>query len=239
MSISITAKNVGIKFPIKSFSSDKFKAVIGIDQAVNNEFWALRNINFEVESGDILGVIGGNGSGKSTLLRTIANVYDTDEGTLEVAGSVSPLLSLGTGFKNELSGEENIYINGAIMGFKLWEIKKLIKSIIAFSELGNFIYQPVKNYSTGMRARLGFAIACHMEKEIMLIDEILGVGDKVFKEKSKSKMQELITDGRTVVLVSHSIETLKSYCNKILWIQNGKQIAFDETQIVLNKYNQL
>ena len=242
----ISVRNVGIKFSLVKKGYKKLKItlkdVLNKSEEVrkieegSNEFWALRNISFTVNKGDILGVVGSNGSGKSTLLRIIAGVYSVDEGELDVNGSISPLLSLGTGFKAPLSGYDNIFLNGVIMGFEKHEIKKHVDEIIEFSELGNFIFEPVKNYSSGMKARLGFSIAVFLKRDIMLVDEVLGVGDNKFREKSHNKMQEIIHSGQTIIIVSHNLESIKKYANKVIWINKGTLMIEGDTNEVLDKY---
>ncbi|MBT6746104.1 MAG: ABC transporter ATP-binding protein [Flavobacteriales bacterium] len=234
----IKATNLGIRFKMKRKKpqvtlSDTKKT----DRRVNaSEFWALKNVNFTVEKGDILGVIGSNGSGKSTLLRLISEVYSPDEGTIEINGSVSALLSLGAGFKSELSGLENIYLNGIMLGFSKTEIDKHLEQIIEFSEIGEFINEPVKVYSSGMRSRLGFSISAFLERDVMLIDEILGVGDFKFKKKSQEKMEEMIRDGRTVIIVSHSMDSIKKYSNKAIWIEKGEMKASGKAVDIVELY---
>jgi ABC-type polysaccharide/polyol phosphate transport system ATPase subunit len=238
----IEAKNIGIEFQLSRFKSNTLKGKIaglfGRSQgtAQKTTFWALRNVSFSIEEGDIIGVVGSNGSGKSTLLRTIGGIYEPDEGEINVNGHVSTLLSLGTGFKQELSGYENIILNGIIMGFTKKEILEKIDEIIDFSELGHFIDEPVKNYSSGMTARLGFSVAVTLKRDIMLIDEILGVGDFNFRQKSQAKMEELINEGRTFIIVSHSLETLKKYANKVIWIEKGDLKAFGNSTEVIDSY---
>jgi len=170
------------------------------------------------------------------LLKVIGGIYGPDEGSMTVNGTVSALLSLGTGFKQELSGYENIFLNGTILGFSKAEIKKHIDEIVEFSELGNFILEPVKTYSSGMNARLGFSIAAYLHREIMLIDEILGVGDYKFKKKSQDKMQEMITDGRTVVIVSHNLDSIEKYSTKAIWINKGHLELEGNPQEVISAY---
>jgi len=199
-------------------------------------FWALRGVSFTLEEGEILGIIGRNGSGKTTLLRTIAGIYPPDEGSLEVRGTMSTLLSLGAGFQPELSGLENIYINGVLMGFSEQEIDQVIDEIIRFAELEEFIEAPVKTYSSGMTARLGFAIAAHLKRDIMLIDEVLGVGDAQFRKKCEERMHELMHEGRTIVLVSHSMESIRRFATQALWLDKGTVHAQGHPDEVIEQY---
>ncbi|MDF1672102.1 MAG: ABC transporter ATP-binding protein [Vicingaceae bacterium] len=238
MSLIIDAKNIGINFSA-SKSRSSFKSFLKnfLKKKNKKRFWALRNVTFQVSRGEILGVIGANGSGKSTLLKVVGGIFRPDEGEIKINGTPSALLSLGTGFKPEISGYENVFLNGVMLGFSEKEIRANISEIIEFSELGDFINQPVKNYSSGMKARLGFSIAAHLTKEIMLIDEVLGVGDKEFKLKSQNKMRELIEDKtRTVIIVSHNLESIREYATKVLWIHKSKFMMLDETNKVLDAY---
>lgn len=238
----VKVENLGLKFKLSRFKNTRVKDVllkVIKNKSVTEQrdhFWALRNLNFEINRGEVIGVIGSNGSGKSTLLRTIGGIYSPDEGSIEINATVSALLSLGTGFKDDLSGIENIYLNATILGFSEKEIDAHLADIVAFSELDKFIYEPVKNYSSGMKARLGFAVAVHLKKDIMLIDEILGVGDFKFRQKSSEKIKELIANDRTVVLVSHSMDSIKKYCSKCLWIEKGVQKAYGTPEEVIEKY---
>jgi ABC-type polysaccharide/polyol phosphate transport system ATPase subunit len=238
----IEAKNIGVKFTLSRFKKKTIRTfaeeLFGINKQSkqNKEFWALKDVSFDVNEGDILGVLGSNGSGKSTLLRTIAGVYTPDKGSMKVRGTVSPLLSLGTGFKPELNGLENIFLNGVIMGFSRKEIKENLEEIIDFSEIRDFINEPVKNYSSGMRARLGFSIAVHLKRDIMLIDEILGVGDFKFRKKSQDKMKEIIKSGQTIIIVSHNLDSIKEYATKAIWINKGVLMDSGKVDDVLSNY---
>ena len=186
-------------------------------------FEAVKGVSFEVPKGEILGIVGKNGSGKSTLLKAIAGIFAPDEGTIDLHGHTVSLLSIGVGFQNKLSGRENIYLSGMLLGFSKAQIEEEIDDIIEFSELGEFIERPVKTYSSGMYSKLAFAITAILETEIMLIDEVLSVGDAKFKKKSYAKMKSLITNkDRTVVIVSHSSETLQKLCDSILWLHEGE-----------------
>lgn len=184
---------------------------------------ALKGISFRVREGEILGVIGRNGSGKSTLVRVLAGIFEPDEGTVDLHHHTVSLMSIGVGFQKKISGRENILLSGMLLGFSEGEIRQKMDEIIEFSELGAFIDRPVKTYSSGMYSKLAFSITAILETEIMLIDEVLSVGDARFKKKSLKKMKQLITDeNRTVIIVSHNNETLLELCDEILWIHEGK-----------------
>jgi len=236
----IKADNLGISFKVGKQKRGSLRDTIaGMFTNRHNKvdsFWALRGVNFTLEKGKTLGVIGRNGSGKSTLLRVIAGIFPPDEGQVEVRGTVSTLLSTTSGFQPELSGVENIYLNGIVMGLREKEIDELLDSIISFSELGDFINLPVKTYSSGMYARLGFSIAVNVKQDILLVDEILGAGDAKFKQKSQEKMAELLTSGRTIVLVSHNMDAVKKFADKVIWLDKGKVIAQGEPEEVVNQY---
>lgn len=195
----------------------------------HGEFWALKHISFEVEKGDVVGIIGHNGAGKSTLLKVISGIMKPTEGSIEIKGNIVPMLELGSGFDMELSGRENIFLNGAILGYTEKFLKRKYNEIVEFSELGGFIEAPIRTYSSGMLARLAFSVACVVEPEILIVDEILSVGDADFQEKSRKRMMELMTGGTTVFFVSHSIKQIKEMCNKVLWLEHGKVIMYDET----------
>jgi lipopolysaccharide transport system ATP-binding protein len=198
---------------------------------------ALKDISFELYHGDSLGVIGRNGVGKSTLLKVLNSTIKADSGTFINHGYTTALLTLNAGFDGNVSGRNNAILNGMLLGLSKKEITEKLPEIIEFSELDKFIDEPVKNYSSGMKQRLGFAIATHVKSDILLIDEILSVGDVVFKEKSKKVMEEKLLSGDTVVLVSHSAGTIKSLCNKTVWIENGVVQKFGDTIEVLKEYN--
>lgn len=200
------------------------------------EFWALRDVGFELGHGETLGVIGPNGSGKSTLLRTVGGIYKPDKGTVEVDGRVSTLLSLTAGFQSELTGRENIRLVGMFMGFSLQEIDDKTEEIIDFAELGPFINAPVKTYSSGMVARLGFAIASYLDCDVLLVDEILGVGDQSFRQKSQAKIRELVGEQRTVLLVSHNLEAIREFSTKVLWLDHGEVRAYGDPSDVIDAY---
>ncbi|MBB1518691.1 ABC transporter ATP-binding protein [Aquipseudomonas guryensis] len=202
-----------------------------------DHYWALKDVSFDLRAGETLGVIGANGAGKSTLLRMIAGIVEPDCGELwREPGTTASLLALNVGLKNELSGRENAIISGLLLGMSLAHIKSLLEDIHKFSGLGAFFERPVGSYSTGMRARLGFAVAIHADPDILLIDEVLGVGDQNFKDKSHKAMKQKISSNKTVVLVSHSMDAIKSLCDRVIWIHEGKSIICDEANYVTNGY---
>ncbi len=200
-------------------------------------FHALKGVNFEIEEGKILGIIGKNGSGKSTMLRAIAGIFSPDEGSIDLHGRSISLLSIGVGFNKKLTGRENIYLSGMLLGFSEEEIAKKEKEIIEFADIGDFIKKPVKTYSSGMYSKLAFAITAILETDIMLIDEVLSVGDVKFKEKSYNKMKELISDTtRTVIIVSHSLSTISELCDEVLWLNDGEIKMIGPADEVIPKY---
>ena len=196
------------------------------------EFWALRDISFTLEKGDSLGIVGLNGSGKSTLLKIVSGILKPTKGTVETCGSIAPLIELGAGFDANLSARENIYLNGAILGYSRSYMSARFDEIIEFAELQDFADTAVKNFSSGMVARLGFAIATMNVPDILIIDEILAVGDYKFQEKSFARMQEMIASGATVVFVSHSIEQVQKICKKALWLEHGRMRMLGDAEAV-------
>lgn len=201
-----------------------------------DEFWALKHISFKVKKGDVIGIIGHNGAGKSTLLKVISGIMKPTEGIVETNGNVVPMLELGSGFDMELTGRENIFLNGAILGYSEAFLKDKCQEIIDFSELGSFIEAPIRTYSSGMLARLAFSVACVVEPEILIVDEILSVGDADFQEKSRNRMMELMTGGTTVFFVSHDLDQIKEMCNKVLWLEHGEMQAFGEMEEICARY---
>ena len=199
-------------------------------------YTAINDLSFEVEKGDILGLIGRNGSGKSTLLKAIGGMMSPDAGSIDLRGQSVALLAIGVGFKPQMTGRENIYIAGLLLGFSQKIIKKKEQEIIDFAELGEFIDMPVRTYSSGMYSRLGFAITATLETDIVLIDEVLSVGDERFQKKSYEKMQQLISNkDKTVIICSHSRKTLADLCNKALWIDNGEMVRFGDAEKILDE----
>lgn len=202
------------------------------------EFWVFKDISFEVKKGDVVGIIGRNGAGKSTLLKIISGVLAPTEGSVTVAGNIVPMLELGSGFDFDLSGRENIFLNGSILGYSEKYIKEKYDDIVKFSELGEFIENPIRNYSSGMLMRLAFSIATVVEPEILIVDEILAVGDEAFQKKSKRKMLSLMGGGTTVLFVSHSIAQIREMCNKVVWLENGKLRMMGDTKKVCDAYQE-
>lgn len=200
-------------------------------------FEAVKNVSFSVKKGEILGLVGRNGSGKSTILNSIAGIFSPNSGTIDLHGNSVSLLSIGVGFQKELSGRENIVLSGMLLGFSKKQVLERMEEIIEFSELGEFIEAPVRTYSSGMYSKLAFSITAILETDIMLIDEVLSVGDAKFKKKSYNKMKSLINDAnRTVIIVSHSADTIRGLCNKVLWIDTGEVKMYGETDEVLDAY---
>lgn len=234
---SITVKDLHIYYKdAKRFSLRKG----GIKNAINAKvFKAVKGVSFEVKKGEIIGICGKNGSGKSTLLRAIAGIFSPDSGTIDLHGNSISLLSIGVGFQKRLSGYENIFLSGLLLGFTEQQIKDKLDEIITFSELGDFIYKPVRSYSSGMYSKLAFAITAILETDIMLIDEVLSVGDIKFRKKSYNKMKELINDeNRTVIIVSHSSKTLKELCNRVIWLNDGVIEDIGDPVKVVNEYEE-
>lgn len=232
---AIVTENLSVNY--RSMKSFKIKSNILKVWKKKEVFTALKNINLKIEKGDVIGVIGKNGSGKSTLLKTIAGIFSPDIGTVDIKDNSVALLSIGLGFNAELSGYENIILSGLLLGFTKEEINKKINEIIEFSELGDFIYKPVKTYSSGMYSKLAFSITTLLDTDILLIDEVLSVGDMAFKEKSYSKIKEVIKNKeKTILIVSHSLTTIQEICSKTIWLNNGTLIDFDTTDKVVKDY---
>jgi len=237
----IDVKNVTVKFHVnsdkmlslKEFITRKIKG-----QIQYFDFTALKNISFDVKRGEIFGLIGHNGAGKSTLLKLIARILEPTEGTIRIRGNVVPMLEIGSGFDTDLTGRENIFLNGAIMGYSEKFLIQKYEEIVDFSELGSFIDVPIRNYSSGMLARLAFSIASMVKPEILIIDEILSVGDADFRKKSRARMNELMSGGTTVLLVSHDVKTIREICNRVIWLDHGKMKMIGETQEVCDSYEE-
>lgn len=223
-------KNFSIKQAFVNFFSFKHK------KKKKEYFWALQDISFEIKKGEVVGLIGSNGAGKSTLLKIVSGVMKPTEGKVTVNGVISPMIELGAGFDSELTARENIFLNGAILGYSKQFIESKFEEIVEFSELKDFLDVPVKNFSSGMTAKLAFSIATVVNPEILIVDEILSVGDIKFQEKSKNKMLEMIKGGTTVLYVSHSLNSIKELCDKVVWIEHGKMIKMGETKKICEEY---
>ncbi len=191
------------------------------EEKKKNDFWALKDVNFNVQKGEVVGFIGSNGAGKSTLLKVVAGVMKPTKGKVEAYGTICPMIELGAGFDMDLTARENIYLNGAVMGYSKQFLDEKFNEIVEFSELKDFLDVPVKNFSSGMIARLAFSVATLVEPEILIVDEILSVGDLAFQAKSEAKMLNMITGGTTVLYVSHSLESIRKLCDKVIWIEHG------------------
>ena len=200
------------------------------------EFHALSNVSFDVQRGEIIGIIGRNGAGKSTLLKVISGIYKPTKGTVVTAGRVAPMLELGSGFDPELSGHDNIFLNGAILGFSEEFLKSKYDSIVEFSELGEFIHMPIKTYSSGMMMRLAFSVATLIEPEILIVDEILSVGDASFQAKSKARMLNLMSSGTTVLFVSHDLGQIRDMCDRVIWLEHGTVLEVGSAEKVCSAY---
>lgn len=235
---AIEVRDLKIKYKCLNKVSIR-KSIFRLKKSNVETFEAVRGISFFVPKGEIMGIVGKNGSGKSTLLRAIAGIFAPDEGSINLNGHSVSLLSIGVGFQKKLTGRENILLSGMLLGFTEEEVRAKMQEIIEFSELGKFIDRPVKAYSSGMHSKLAFSITAILETEIMLVDEVLSVGDAKFKKKSFKKMKQLITDkDRTVIIVSHNGETLRKLCNSILWLHDGKIKMQGTTEEVLPLYEE-
>jgi ABC-type polysaccharide/polyol phosphate transport system ATPase subunit len=220
---AIAVDGVSKRFRLAHNRADFLKEAVGRRERTEfTDFWALKDVSFEVAEGSMFGIIGHNGSGKSTLLRMLSNIYRPTSGTIHTKGRISALLELGTGFHPQLSGRENIYLNASILGIPAKVIERRIEDIIAFADIGEFIDSPVKIYSSGMKVRLGFSVAVHVEPEILLLDEVVAVGDERFKRRCFEHIYELRRQGVTIVLVTHSLGQVQSLCDRALWMDHGE-----------------
>jgi len=239
MAIHLSGVSVRYRVPQERIPSIKEYAIRWIKRQITySSFWALNDIDLEVNRGEVFGIIGPNGAGKSTLLKVVSRVLRPTRGNLRVRGRISPLLELGAGFDPELTGRENVYLNGAILGYSKQEIDESFDSIVDFSGLHDFINAPVRTYSSGMYARLGFSVATMKRPEILIVDEILGVGDAEFQTKSFERIQQFQGEGSTIILVSHSLDRVKEMCNRALWLDHGKMIALGSADNVVELYLQ-
>ena len=227
------------RMPVERLSGMKEFLVAALKKQLQyQEFWALDDVSFDVQKGEVLGIVGANGAGKSTLLKVIAGILKPTYGQVKISGNIVPLLELGSGFDMELTGLENIFLNGAILGYSEEFLRGTYEEIVEFSELGEFIHSPLRNYSSGMVTRLAFSIATMVKPDILIVDEILSVGDVAFQKKSKDRMMELMNGGTTVLLVSHSSEQITEICNRALWLQKGKMVMLGDAQEVCRAYEE-
>lgn len=237
--VTVEVKNVSVKYKLTHDNIKNLKEYIVAlikGKIAYEEFWALTGVSFNIEAGDVVGIIGRNGAGKSTLLKIVAEIQKPTYGTVSHKGTIVPMLELGAGFDVDLTGKENIYLNGAILGYNKEYLESKYSEIVEFSGLEKFIDTPIRNYSTGMMARLAFSIAAMVVPEILIVDEVLSVGDADFQQKSYQRMVELMSGGTTVLVVSHSIDQIKKICNKIIWLENGRLKDFGKTKEICNAY---
>ncbi|MBQ6174901.1 MAG: ABC transporter ATP-binding protein [Clostridia bacterium] len=237
----ISAAHLGVSYRIDLNRNTNLKEFVIHALKRQNQyrtFWALRDVSFEVMRGEVLGVIGRNGAGKSTLLKVIAGIIRPTEGSVKRRGSIVPMLELGAGFDMDLTGRENIYLNGAILGYSKAQLDRQRDAIIDFSELGDFIGMPLKTYSSGMLSRLAFSIASVIEPEVLIVDEILAVGDESFQRKSRQRMMELMSGGTTVLFVSHNIQQIREMCGRVLWLEHGQVKRCGEAGPICDEYEQ-
>ena len=237
----IKIENVSMRFNLgieKNFSiKEAFISVFDKKRRKKKtDFWALSDVSFHVKKGEVIGLIGSNGAGKSTLLKVVSGVMKPTKVKVYVSGQISPMIELGAGFDAELTARENIYLNGAILGYSKEFIDSKFNEIVEFSELIDFLDVPVKNFSSGMVAKLAFSIATVVNPEILIVDEILSVGDIKFQEKSKNKMMEMIKGGTTVLYVSHSLESIKELCDRVVWIEHGKVVKIGPAKEIVEEY---
>ena len=237
----ISVKNVSMKFDLgiekgNSFKN-KFIAIFDRKRRKKKEyFWALDDVSFEVKKGEVIGLIGSNGAGKSTLLKVVSGVMKPTKGKVKVNGTIAPMIELGAGFDSELTARENIFLNGAVLGYSEKFLKEKFDEIVEFSELKDFLDVPVKNFSSGMVTKLAFSISTIVSPDILIVDEILSVGDIKFQEKSLNKMMELINGGTTVLYVSHSLESIRDICDRVIWLEHGKIIKIGPAKDICNEY---
>ena len=230
--------NLGIEknFSLKLFFINLFK--FKKEKKEKKEFWALKDVNIDVKKGEVVGFVGSNGAGKSTLLKIVAGVMKPTKGTVEKYGNICPMIELGAGFDMDLTARENIYLNGAILGYSKEFITEKFDEIVEFSELKDFLDVPVRNFSSGMVARLAFSVATVVDPEILIVDEILSVGDIAFQQKSENKMRSMIEGGTTVLFVSHSLAQIENLCDRVVWLENGTVKKIGEPKQICEEYKQ-
>ncbi|WP_306568833.1 ABC transporter ATP-binding protein [Faecalispora jeddahensis] len=237
--IMIAVKDVSMRFRLSGDRIMSLKefvtAKIG-GKFTYNEFWALKNVNFEVYKGEVFGIVGRNGSGKSTLLKVISGILKPTEGMVKCNGNVVPMLELGSGFDMDLTGKENIFLNGAILGYSEKFLQAEYDKILDFSELGQFIDVPIRNYSSGMLMRLAFSIATMVNPQILIVDEILAVGDEAFQKKSRDRMMQMMSGGTTVLFVSHNLTQIRELCDRVLWLDQGQVHMLGQAEEICEQY---
>ena len=235
--IAISLKNVSKYYKLYNSPQDRLKEALSLKgEILHKKFYATNNLNLEIKKGEILGIVGKNGSGKSTLLKLITGVLTPDEGSIKVNGKISALLELGSGFNPEFTGMQNIFFYGTILGFTKQEMEEKLDDIIAFADIGDFIHQPLKTYSSGMKSRLGFAVAVHIDPEILILDEVLSVGDILFKRKCYAKMEEFFKGGKTIIYVSHDTNTVNQLCTRAVFLMDGSIIMDSDAKTVTQFY---
>lgn len=237
----ISVKNVSMKFDlgIEKGNSFKNKFISIFDKKRRRKkeyFWALKDISFEVKKGEVIGLIGSNGAGKSTMLKVVSGVMKPTKGSVVVNGSIAPMIELGAGFDSELTARENIYLNGSVLGYSEKFLNEKFEEIVEFSELRDFLDVPIKNFSSGMIAKLAFSISTVVNPDILIVDEILSVGDIKFQEKSLNKMMDLIKGGTTVLYVSHSLESIRQICDRVIWLEHGQVVKIGTSKKVCDEY---
>ncbi|WIE59453.1 ABC transporter ATP-binding protein [Curtobacterium sp. MCLR17_031] len=234
---AVSVEHVSKRFRMYHERNDSLKSmVMRGKKSVHEDFWALKDVSFEVPHGSTFGLIGKNGSGKSTLLKCLAKILWPEEGSITARGKQASLLEVGSGFHPELSGRENVFLNGSILGMSRKEVARKFDDIVSFSGVGNFIDQPVKNYSSGMYVRLGFSVAVAVTPDILVVDEVLAVGDATFRKRCQTKFKEMKEEGRTVILVSHSMGTVKDMCDQVAWLNEGELKMIGPTKKVVSAY---
>jgi lipopolysaccharide transport system ATP-binding protein len=235
--IAVRVDHVSKKFRLYHERNQSLKSAIMRGRlSVHEDFWALKDVSFEVPTGSTFGLIGSNGSGKSTLLKCLAKIYYPEAGTISAQGRIAALLEVGSGFHPELSGRENVFLNGSILGMSKKEITRKFDEIVDFSGVEQFIDQPVKNYSSGMYVRLGFAVAINVDPDVLIVDEVLSVGDADFQEKCSQKFADFKRDGKTVILVSHSMGSVQEMCDHAAWLSHGELVQMGEAEPTIKAY---
>ena len=235
--VAVHIDDVSKKFRLYKERNQSLKsAIMRGRKSVHEDFWALKDISFDINKGETFGLVGDNGSGKSTLLKCMAQILYPDKGSIAMKGRVAALLEVGSGFHPELSGRENIFLNGSILGMAKQEIVKKFDSIVDFSGVSEFIDQPVKNYSSGMYVRLGFSVAIHVDPDILLVDEVLAVGDETFQQKCADKFVEFRREGKTVIIVSHALGTMMTMCDRLAWLSHGELQTVGNPESVVAEY---